>query len=152
MVHIVIVQAEASQFKVGESWRLKEQNVGDKKEPGEYTNTVYSVEADKVMFAGQDTACKYWWEYNPIKLRYVALCTNDDKADKRISRKTRGLTKDKLLFAFPMAVGSIWAYKSFCEDGANKGDSETDAKVVAYEKVIAPAGTFDAFKIEYLGF
>lgn len=118
----------------------------------QYTNTVHSVEADKIMSAGQDTARKYWWEYNPEELRYVARYTYDDKADNKIGRKTRDLTKDKTLFAFPMAVGSIWAYKSFWEDGAIKGDSETDAKVVAYEKVTTPAGTFDAFKIEYRGF
>lgn len=84
--------------------------MGDKKEPGECTNTAHSIDADKVMFAGQDTARKYWWEYNSKELRYVARYTYDDKADNRISRKTRGLTKDKPLFAFPMAVGSTWAY------------------------------------------
>lgn len=145
-------KADAPEFKVGDFWKLREQNVGDKKEPADYSQTVHSVEAAKVMILGQDTQRKFWWEYNPQEARYVARYSYSDKAGNNIGNKTRDTTKDTAMLVLPIEVGKKWVYKSYWENGTNKGDIETDAKVTDYEKVTTVAGAFDAYKIEYRGF
>ncbi|MDD9997866.1 MAG: hypothetical protein OXQ89_09000 [Rhodospirillaceae bacterium] len=57
-------------------------------------------------------------------------------------------------FSFPMAVGNTWSAVTFWEDNVNpdwsSGPFFRTWEVVAYESVTVPAGTYMAFRIDYL--
>lgn len=61
------------------------------------------------------------------------------------------VTPFKGQFSFPLWVGKKWSYSfstSKGKQGASESRSDTNVKIVAYEQVKVPAGTFGAFKIE----
>lgn len=61
---------------------------------------------------------------------------------------------DTGLFSWPLWVGKSWGTTYTHADrlyGAVWGPAESQARVVALEDVTVPAGTFKAFRIEYLG-
>jgi hypothetical protein len=53
------------------------------------------------------------------------------------------------LLAFPLTVGKRWQYVTdwVFKPKGSEGKSAIDITVIAYEKVVVPAGEFDAFKL-----
>jgi len=72
----------------------------------------------------------------------------DEKGEEELITPYRGS------FSFPLWVGKKWSYSYSSTEKVKRGstgelvDMDADVKVVSYEQVKVPAGTFWAFKIE----
>jgi hypothetical protein len=51
-------------------------------------------------------------------------------------------------FKFPMTVGADWKHEYQIAGATWKGTAQSNWRVLAYEKITVPAGTFDCFKVE----
>lgn len=61
---------------------------------------------------------------------------------------------DLRLLSFPLSVGKAWSFKTDWKNKAanSSGVESADVKVASFEKVQTPAGEFDAFRIESVGY
>jgi hypothetical protein len=115
-----------------------------------------------------------WWLFaiysgptplNPHLVRVVTSITADGikgtESDKPLSLtldlnnidSPRRSSSDLRLLSFPLEVGKQWTFADnyVLKDSGETGRSEIDVMVVSYEKVLVPAGEFDAFKLEAKG-
>ncbi len=65
-------------------------------------------------------------------------------------RTVSGQLQDSGWFSFPLAAGKTWQIKERWPN--NQGYDEVTYKVVGQEKITVPAGTFDAVRVEGVGF
>ena len=115
-----------------------------------------------------------WWQFaiysgptpvNPHLVWVVTSITADGikgtESDKPLSLtldlnnidSPRRSSSDLRLLSFPLEVGKQWTFTDnyVLKDSGESGRSEIDVMVVGYEKVLVPAGEFDAFKLEAKG-
>lgn len=61
----------------------------------------------------------------------------------------RSAYSDPQWLRFPMEVGRRWSFRTdwHFKPKGSKGSSQVDVEVAAYEKVVVPAGEFDAFRL-----
>jgi len=64
------------------------------------------------------------------------------------SLDNRGADYSWRRFAFPMSVGKSWSWERKYEGQGYQGREQGSFRVVAYEKLTVPAGTFDCMKVE----
>jgi hypothetical protein len=65
---------------------------------------------------------------------------------------TIGQVYDVASRPWPLEIGMTWKHENAWQESSNEpGKTWQNAKVVAYEAVTVPAGTFMAFRIEYKG-
>jgi hypothetical protein len=115
-----------------------------------------------------------WWQFaiysgptpiNPYLVWVVTSITADGikgtESDKPLSLtldlnnidSPRRSSSDLRLLSFPLEIGKQWTFADnyVLKDSGETGRSEIDVMVVSYEKVLVPAGEFDAFKLEAKG-
>ena len=119
--------AEAPGWKVGDTWEFRRQVASDERETKWSRKIVELIPDGKLgVRVGQDKVEQYDAAFNFIP---------DGRAD-----------FVRVLARYPLAVGSEWTYtRRF--NNANL-EEKGKAKVVAYESVTVPAGTFNCFRIE----
>jgi hypothetical protein len=129
-------RAEAPTVKVGDRWKLVQNDRRTGLKEAEFERRVTSVTAS--LIEGTENDGKFVWttELNTVETS-IATLSGDTKQ-----------------LSFPLEIGKKWDHKyTFANKlNAGKGRVQIEAQVVAYEKVKVQAGEFDAFKIEYKGF
>lgn len=145
--------AEAPTLKVAESWKYELRNIGDKREPVWFTNTVTAVDDKQAVVAGEhSTEGKFWWLYDTKASKFLARFRFDEAAADKRGAKTEDRSESDSLMQFPMQVGKKYPVKQkWVNSSGDNGDSDLKAEVVAFEKVKTLAGEFDAYKIEVDG-
>jgi hypothetical protein len=145
--------AQAPVFNVGDTWKFQSQDVGNKRPPTWFANTVRSVSDKEVVLAGEDSGGrKFWWVYEvPAQKYQYRFAYNEAAPDKR-GRKTTDISGNDAEIQFPLEVGRKWPIK-VRRVSAQYGPLENDlkAEVTTYEKIKTQAGEFDAFKIVIQG-
>ena len=118
-------------LKVGDKWEFK-QTV--KIVPGEEKSEPWSRRVAEIKPDGA-----------------IQLATGKDELlalDAMLNRiDARGPEYSIVTYKFPMKVGSEWTYSARAGEGGML-DRRGSYKVVAYEPVTVPAGTFDCFHVE----
>lgn len=129
--------ADAPRYQIDDTWKFGQVDLWRKERTEGWTNTVESVSDTQVVMAGQDEKTGkfrsfYTLEGNPV------------------SKSRRTYTPYMPLLSFPLIVGKKWekAYELHKSDGT-RTEVSMSVKVVAFEQVTVPAGTFDAFKLKY---
>lgn len=127
--------AELPEWKPGDKRKyvVKERLTGLTKE--EQVTEIVSVDAEAIVVSVNGYQARVTREFN--------------ERDTQTHSNT-----DLRLLSFPLSVGKTWTFKT---DWKNKvanssGNESADVKVAAFEKVRTPAGEFDAFRIESVGF
>lgn len=128
--------ADVPQFKVNDTWKYGQIDLWKNERIKGWTHTVYSVE-DQVVMAGVDEQTG--------KFRNFYTLEGNPKGSAR-----RTYQPHMLLLSFPLSVGKSWGaeYDLLRSDGRDNHVTMS-VKVLAFEKVTVPAGTFDAFKLKY---
>ena len=129
-------RAEAPTVKVGDRWKVVQNDRRTGLKEAEFDRRVTSVTASLIEGTENDGKFVLTTELNLLESSTVTL------------------SGDPKQLNFPLEIGKKWDYKfAFANKlNAGKGRQQVEAQVVAYEKVKVPAGEFDAFKIEYKGF
>lgn len=145
--------AEAPVFKVGDSWKIQTHDIGNKREPTWYTNTVASVDDKQYVFAGElKEGSKFWWVGDTKANKLLARFDYDEAAPDKRGKRTRDTSANDPFVQFPLQVGRKYAIKEkWVNSSGDNGDNDLKAEVVAYETIKVPAGEFDVFKIEVEG-
>ena len=117
---------EEKDFKAGMSWQWTQTNNHTKLEENKRTQTVVE-------------------EGGALKLK-----GEGDRTMSTAFRFVGNPSAAKPWRVWPLEVGKEWEYDETWETGRG-GNVRQVAKVVAYEDVTVPAGTFKAFKIEHKG-
>lgn len=128
---------EKPTFKMGDWWEFKNKH-----------STVKCKHWEIVELSGNSLveACDDYKMYFKVGDNYQALkVTKNDKAILSYSPSFPGLD-------FPLKVGKKWSgkYSGYRADTGGKWDSTVDFQVVAFEDVTVAAGTFKAYRIEYV--
>lgn len=119
-------------FKVGDSWTYREFDLYTKLELRQFTNRISQITDDTVIFGD-------------------GRLTTDLFGN--IIRRPNGWVYTGAQFFIPeYAVGKKWItrYKIMQANGLH--ENEYEFRVVARESVTVPAGTFDAFRVEGVGY
>ena len=131
------IRADAPTFKIGDRWKQEQRDTRTKLKIFENVNTITSISSTLVEGTTSDGGTFRWTpELNPIDTPSMAF------------------GGDPKFLSFPLEVGKKWATKyTFAnKKNENKGRMQLDVEVLAYEKIAVPAGSFDAFKLEYRGY
>jgi hypothetical protein len=139
--------AEQPKFTKGDRWEYTRR--------GKVFSSVFIEERDgKLKFVEQWKDGPKWIIFRTTDLNFIKTLWKKEQEVKEESKPYKGP------FSFPLWVGNKWSYefrniKSIYSKKAKKfggtgelADWESDVKVVAYEQVKVPAGTFWAFKIK----
>ena len=147
-----LTMADAPVFKVGDSWKFRSQDVGNRRDPTWYANTVQSADEKEVLLYGEQGDRKFWWIYDVKSNKLLMRFNYDaDVADKR-GRKTADNSGNDARVQFPLQVGRKWPInEKFLSAQYGRLENDLKAVVTAVEKVKTEAGEFDAFKIEIEG-
>jgi hypothetical protein len=121
--------AEHPEWKVGDKWTFRQvENPGAKETT--WTSEVMAVRSDGrlVVATGAGERLIFDSETNSL-----------DK---------RGPEYTWRRFKFPMTVGASWSHDYKIAGSRWEGVSQSKWRILAYEKIMVPAGTFDCFKVE----
>jgi hypothetical protein len=128
--------ADRPQISVGESWDYSFRDTRNSRTGCTYSLTVTGVTNDTITVDMQ----------NPQHCNIGALAEST-VYDKDFNLMYAGLTPYRTN-AFPLAVGKQWNQKFAYNTEANTPvHNDVTAKIVTFEKVTVPAGTFDAYKV-----
>ena len=153
MGQTALPSAELPAFKVGESWKFRTHNLGDKQEPGWYVNTVHEAGDKHVVLYGENSVpTKFWWFREVATAKLLMRFNYSETAPNKRGAKTRDISAEDATLQFPLQVGKKWTFKqNWTNSSGEPGSSDVKVEVTAYEKVKTEAGEYDAFKIEEKG-
>jgi hypothetical protein len=130
-------KAERPTLTIGDSWTYSYEDKTEASRKGTFTNTVTAIDGDVITFTrGNQTV----------------TTTNLDLNE---TRGANGRTESPHSFSYdgPLEEGKEWRREiTWTNSRGDRGRSTGKRKVLSYEKVTVPAGTFDAFLIEYNGY
>ena len=129
--------AETPQFKVGDSWTFARIDGFKNERTGSFTHTVAAVTSGHVQM---DTK-------TPSRVLPSALTSEGNFVEAFGTKNSPHYS----MLSFPLSVGKKWEAKYDWSSSSAKGSGENTVEVVAVEKVVVPAGTFEAFKLRYSG-
>lgn len=140
--------AQAPVFKVGDSWKFQLHDIGNKKEPTWFINTVTLVDDKQVVTLDDNSeGRKFWSIYDvPSQKPQLRFAYVEAAPDKR-GRKTGDWSGNDAEVQFPLEVGRNWSI----QEKSPRLENELKAEVTAYERIRIQAGEFDAFKIVIKG-
>jgi len=123
------VEAAAPKFRVGDTWTFDNVRSVDDRVP--FTQTVLSIEADKitVLNAPSGKTPSYSPTMMPLDPRGTEIAN----------------------VRFPLTVGAKWEVRHDWIDGKHFGTISKDCEVVAFERVVVPAGEFEAYRLTGTG-
>jgi hypothetical protein len=126
------------EVKVGDSWTYSRLDRVTNQVTGAFLNTVEKIDAGEIAVRSQPEG----GGGNP----QVSLYTLDWNVRKAGNRTFNPMM---LHFVFPLEQGRTWEgkFKSPSRDGSGTVDWEADGRVLGFESVTVPAGTFNAAKI-----
>lgn len=129
-------RAELPQVRVGDRWKQESKDKRTGVREAETDRTVTLITPNGIEGTENDGKFSWTSELNPVE---------------SASTSTTG---DPRFLSFPIVLGKKWSFKySYVSKiSPNKGRTQLDAEVVAYEKVVVAAGSFDAFRIEAKGY
>lgn len=146
-------RTEVPVFKVGDEWKFRSQNLGDKREPVDYTNRIESVSSDDAWASGTNAGGdRWWWQIDAKQAMYSKRFDFSETGENKRGKLARDSSSDTPLVQHPLEAGKSYKVKAAWVFNGFKHDSEEKAEVVAFEKVKVPAGEFDAYRIETSGF
>lgn len=117
--------ATAPKYNVGDEWTFKHV------QRGSYTLKVIAIEKNNIVTTQSDRGFR---EYRDANFTI-------NKVEGDVSGQT---TTGSRLLDFPLFVGKSWKYP--IQDRNFSG--ETAVRIIGYEKITTPAGSYDAFKLE----
>ncbi len=128
--------AEAPQYKVGDTWKYGRTDLWKNERTTGWTATVAGLMDGRVRIDMKN-------ERNEESRMFLTLDGNF------VSGRTQ-VKPFMPQFSFPLSVGKQWegTYEYQSSRGTS-GTTRLKAKVLGKESITVPAGTFDAFKIEY---
>ena len=130
-------RAERPTLTIGDNWTYAYEDKLDASRKGSYTTTVTAIENDIISFTRGNKA--------------VTLTTLDLNETKGANGRTE--SPHTFSYDWPLEVGKEWPRQiTWTNASGDHGRSTGKRKVLSYEKVTVPAGTFDAFLIEYNGY
>lgn len=141
-------------FDVGDKWTYRFHNIGDKREPYQYSNAISAVDGTSAWIYGEDQRTnaqppKWVWRMDLKRYEFLERFDFDPAAKNGAGNRTINRKVDDSL-PFPLSVGKKYSVKQNWDSG--NGYTEYKAEVQAFEKVKVAAGEFDAFRIKYEGF
>jgi hypothetical protein len=145
--------AEHPPMKVGDFWVFQFHNLGDRKDPYEYSNTVTGLTEGSAWIYGESKEegarnPKFVWRYDLKRALFAERFAHDPAAPNQAGKRAVSRLKNDDLIRWPLKVDDTFKAKTY----ASWGHTEWDVKVEAYEKVTVPAGTFDAFRMKRAGY
>lgn len=128
---------DAPTMKVGDEWKFEQRDKKTGLKSSDWARSITAVSATQIE--GLENGSR--WLMTP-ELNNIESSTN-----KIVDQPFKG-------FSFPLQVGKKWSAKnaSFAKTSQSQVRWQADVEVLAYEKIKAPAGEFDAFKIDVRGY
>ena len=139
---------------VGDKWTYRFHNIGDNREPYQFSSAVSAVDGTSAWIYGEDQRTnaqppKWVWRMDLKRHEFLERFDFDPAAKNGAGKRTTDRKVDDSL-QFPLSVGKKYSVKQNWDNG--NGYTEYKAEVQAFEKVRVAAGEFDAFRIKYEGF
>lgn len=129
-------QAEIPDVHIGDIWKYRELDGYTNETNIEYSHRIVKLDSNEIVIQLQNK------KVNARQLKYYTREWNQTES---ADVKWEPYNPE---YKFPMNVGDSWNQKfRFSKTNGASFSSLVQVKVVAFEKVVVPAGTFDAFKI-----
>ena len=136
---------ERPTIKVGDSWTYQETNDWRSVVTDTYSFTVSSVSDKEIELTRKsEKAGTAVTVSETPDLNSITRATSDGNIVR--------YSPDNGAFSFPLAVGKSWEAKADWTAGTHTGSYSLATKVVGWEQVTVPAGTFTALKITKTGY
>ena len=136
---------ERPTIKVGDSWTYQETNDWRSVVTDTYSLAVSSVSDKKIELTRKsEKAGTAATVSETPDLNTIAKATSDGNIIR--------YSPDNGAFSFPLEVGKSWEAKADWTTGERSGSYSLATKVVGWEQVTVPAGTFTALKITKTGY
>lgn len=146
-------RADAPEHRVGDEWRYRVQDIGNRRQPSEIHERVQSISGPAVWLLGAEAGSPSYWKLLDAKTaRPLARHGYDANAADQRGAKTGDQSASDAEVQFPLELGKTYKIaERWINSSGGHGTSDLKASVVAIEKVNHPSGEYDAFRIEISG-
>lgn len=145
--------ASAPVFQVGESWKYQFQDIGNKREPSTFVNSIDKIEGNDVWMHVDNATRKSWILIDGGSSKFQLEFNYSESDPNKRGTKRSDWTQNDAEVQFPLEVGKRYSVnEKWVNREGDPGDSAAKASVVAFEKIKTSAGEFDAYKIEIRGY
>lgn len=150
---------EAPKLDIGDKWTYSYEDMGEHREPYTYTNQVFKADGESGWMYGESQAPQPWRKSWVMRydfqrggvtefFEYNAPSQSNPHPVQPGHRYSERLAMDDDI-QYPLFVGKKYTVDWPSVDGSSA--FQFDVTVESFEKVVTPAGQFDAYKLKFVG-